>query len=456
MALALTENGLSTESVDEIRAGLDADFKTVFGPQINTTDAGVIGQVNGILSERLGLLQEGLQAVVSSQDPDAAVGAMLAALCALTGTTPLSAKKSTATLTLTGDDATLVPEGSVAAVTVTEIPFATVADGTLALLTPWAGTTVYAIGDRVSNDGNAYVTTNPGTSAGSGGPTGTATTPITDGGVEWRFMGAGLAAVDVAAEASDTGPTIATSGSITEIVTAVSGWSGVINLSDAIPGRNVEADEDLRVRREEELQTPGTGPQKAIRSDLKARTDLGITSVRVFMNVTDITDADGVPPHSVEALVSYPTAPDAEIDQEIFDQLLASVAGGIRTHGDVVGASVDDEGVSQVMKFSRPTEVPIYVIITLTFDVDLYPADGDEAVKAAIVAFRNLKTTGDDAVASSTSAQAFKIAGVNDVVSCFIGTSPSPASSATIAIALRELAVFDTSRITVNSSAATP
>lgn len=449
MALALTDAGLSIESQEEIRAGLDTDMKSTFGPQINTTDGGVIGQVNGILSERLVLLQEGLQAVVSSQDPEAAVGAMLVALAALTGTTPLAAAKSTTTLTLTGDDATLVAEGSVAAVTVTEVPFATTADATLALLDVWVLSTAYVIGDRVSNDGNAYVCTDSGTSAGSGGPTGTVTTPITDGGVIWRFMGEGLAAVDVAAEASATGPTIATAGSIIEIVTAVSGWSGVINLADALVGRDDESDEDLRVRREEELQTPGTGPQKAIRTDLRALE--GVTAVRVFMNVTDTTDGDGVPPHSVEALVSGTAEPQA-----IWDQLLLSVAAGIRTHGTEVGTSTDDEGIAQAMKYSIPDEIGIYVTITLTYDADLYPSDGDAAVKAAIIAFRAAKTTGDDAVASGIGAQAFKIAGVNDVVSCYIGTSPSPVSSVTIAIALRELAVFNTLNITVNSSAATP
>ena len=60
------------------------------------------------------------------------------------------------------------------------------------------------------------------------------------------------------------------------------------------------------------------------------------------------------------------------------------------------------------------------------------------------------------AVSSALVAQAFKVAGVLDVSVCNIGTAPAPGSSATIAIALREIAKYDTSRITVSSSSATP
>jgi hypothetical protein len=153
----------------------------------------------------------------------------------------------------------------------------------------------------------------------------------------------------------------------------------------------------------------------------------------------------------VEALVS-----GTATAQAIYDQLLLSVAAGIRTHGDEVGASVDAEGVSQVMKYSIPDEIEIYVEITLTYDADLYPADGDDQVKAAIIAFRATKNTGDDAVSSSTAAQAFKVSGVNDVVSCFIDDAAAPTVPTTVAIALREIAVFDTARIDVISTPATP
>lgn len=53
----------------------------------------------------------------------------------------------------------------------------------------WAATTAYTVSQRVSNGGNVYNCTVAGTSAGSGGPTGTGGA-ITDGGVTWAYVSA--------------------------------------------------------------------------------------------------------------------------------------------------------------------------------------------------------------------------------------------------------------------------
>jgi hypothetical protein len=54
----------------------------------------------------------------------------------------------------------------------------------------WAPSTAYAVADLVVNGGRRYVCTVAGTSAASGGPTGTSiTTDVADGTASWRFMG---------------------------------------------------------------------------------------------------------------------------------------------------------------------------------------------------------------------------------------------------------------------------
>ncbi|MBN3734647.1 major capsid protein P2 [Burkholderia sp. Tr-20390] len=54
---------------------------------------------------------------------------------------------------------------------------------------PWAASTAYAVGAQVTNGGNLYKATAAGTSASSGGPSGTSTS-ITDGGVTWTYVSA--------------------------------------------------------------------------------------------------------------------------------------------------------------------------------------------------------------------------------------------------------------------------
>jgi phage tail sheath gpL-like len=63
----------------------------------------------------------------------------------------------------------------------------------------WQASTVYAVGQRVTNSAKFYECTAAGTSAGSGGPT-TTSSAITDGTVTWAYVAnatAGIAAVDL-------------------------------------------------------------------------------------------------------------------------------------------------------------------------------------------------------------------------------------------------------------------
>lgn len=451
----LTATGFVPKTLEVLRAELDEAVRAAFGNSIKTSDTSVFGTINGIMADAYASLWELAEAVSASTDPDAATGAALEALCALTGTVRREASASSATLALTGTALTVIPTGSQASVTGTEALFETLADATLQELAVWLASTPYVAGDRRSNAGNAYVCTLAGTSAASGGPDNEDTADLTgelDGTARWRFIGEGTANADVAGAAVVAGPTEAASGDLITIETPVFGWAGVVNLADADVGNAIESDESLRIRREIDLAAVGTSPPDAIRAALLALT--GVVSATVFYNNTDATDADGVPPHAVEALVRMPVG--ASYDQAVFDCLLANVAAGIATHGSTDGTAEDAEGVDQTMSFSRPDEIEIYVDVTLVKDPLLYPVDGDDQVIAAIVAWGDAKPCGYDVRASAMMYVAHTVAGVLEVTDIDIGTSAAPTLSTTIAISTRELAVFDTSRITVASSDGTP
>src|SRR5688572_16031778 len=65
---------------------------------------------------------------------------------------------------------------------------ATTITKSIATATAWAGSTAYTTGQyRMNDTGKIYVVTSGGTSASSGGPTGTGS-GITDGGVTWDFV----------------------------------------------------------------------------------------------------------------------------------------------------------------------------------------------------------------------------------------------------------------------------
>jgi len=443
----LTATGFVPKTFDVIRTEIADAMRAAFGLSIDMGDRSIFGQIVAIISEREAIIWELAEQVYSSQDPDKAAGASLDALCLLTGTFRPGPLASTVTLTLTGTPATPVPAGNKAHALSTGTQVSTDSPGTITLLSSWVNSTTYALNDRVTNGGNTYICTDPGISAISGGPTGTSSS-IVDNGVIWRFMGQGTGAVDVPATATTTGPLTLTSGDVTVKDTAVGGWSGVINLADGITGRDLMTDEDLRMLRVEELSSAGKATIDAIEAVLLEIT--GVTAATIFDNNTDITNSDGVPPHAIECLVR------GGADQDIRDALLGEVAAGIATYGNTSGTSTDSQGISHTVKFSRPVEIPIYVDVTLIKNAGTYPADGDAQVKAAIVAWGQKQATGKDAVASAIVAQCFTITGVLDVTNVKIGTSPSPTTGATIAIASRQLATYDTSRITLNTSNGTP
>lgn len=450
----LTTAGLQIATLADVRAQIDSAWLTAFGASMDVSDNSPDGQLIGIASEVWGLFWEMLEAVASSQDPDKATGVFLRALCQLTGTIPPTATFSTVNLTITGTPTSAIPSGSLVSTISTGQQFATVEPATIAVISNWAGSTLYAAGDRRANSLNAYLCITPGTSAASGGPTTTAAN-ITDGTAHWRFLGVGTGAIDVIAKATETGPIVAASGDITSIDTPVGGWDGAINILDATPGRLELSDAALRVLRQVELATPGTSPADAIKAALLqvgANGTNPVTSATVFVNNSDVTDVAGVPPHSIECLVH------GGEDQDIWDALLANVAAGIRTFGTEIGVSVDSSGTDQAEAFSRPIEIIVYVGVTLVKDPKVYPADGDDQVKLAIATRGNARDDGTDVVSSAMLASVFSIAGIIDVQLPLISADPItvPVATTTIPVSLRQRADFDTSRITVASSDGTP
>ncbi len=438
----LTEQGFSAPTFEELRAKVNARIWATISPTLDLSDYSYEGQVIAIVCEQVVLAWNMGEESNLFLDPDAAVDAALDAVCLLTGTFRRGPAGSSTVLALTGDDTTAISTGTIARVP-SGPQFATTADAVLEALDPWAALGAYALYARVTNGGNAYVCIESGVAAGAGGPTTTAA-DITDGTVRWRYLGEGEAAADAPATATETGPLTANSGTITEFVTPVGGWLGVINLLDATPGRNQMSNAELRELREVELAKRGTGPVAAIEADILNEANVpGVITVTVFNNTSDFTDGDGVPPHSVEVLVM------GGEDQDIWNTLHRSVGGGIRTHGTEVGTALDRRGRPHTYKFSRTEEVEIWIEMTVERDPTQAPADLETLIKDAIIAWGGDQTNGKNSVAKRLAGLAFVHDSVLDVLDISIGSAPAPTSDATVEINARQIAAYDSSRIAI-------
>lgn len=463
----LLATGFNPKPLTDIVSELEDKYKTAFGTSVGSNPDGTIpaqkamGQQIGILAEREALLWELGQAVNSSTDPDKAEDAALDAVCALTGTIRNGERASSGFVTATGDPGTLLPVGRVVSVLGANTRFDSTAVGTLVVVDAWATTTAYNVGDRVTSGtspARVYQCVGAGTSATA--PTGTGAS-IVDGTVTWRYLGEGTAAIDLPMLAEVPGPFAALSGSLTEIETPIGGWKSAINVLDAIVGAYVETNAALRIRRENELQGNAKGALNAIRATV-LRVGQGspnpVTACIVFENTTMLTDADGLPPKSVEALVL------GGVDQDIYNALLDSVDGGIETYGNTTGTATDSAGNTLTIKFSRPTEVLIWIEIDVRKYPAQFPLDGMAQIIAAILDKMTKWSFGRDVTGSQISAPvmpnpanpALGVQGVLDVLVVRLGVTPGPTGSGPVTIVTREIARFDSSRILVTLSDGTP
>jgi uncharacterized phage protein gp47/JayE len=438
MTYGITPEGFVTKPLADIKTDLEGALTAEFGAALDLATESVHGAIVGIVAERLSSLWDLAEGVNQDFDPDAAAGLAQDELAALTGAQRLESKRSTDTLTAIGTAGTVLATGRVVAVVGTGKRFRTAAPATIVAATAWAAAHAYVVGDRVKNGANLYRCITAGTSAGSGGPTGT-TADITDNAAHWAFLAVGAAFIDVAVESVEYGPILAPAGALSSIQTPVSGWTSATNVLDAALGRVVETDPALRVRREQLLRAEGNAAVDALAADVRAVKD--VVSVRVFENVTETTDADGVPPHSFEVLVLG--GADNAIAQAIWD----SKSGGIAAHGTSSGTATDADGTAHTVAFTRPTAVPIYVSASIeTIPAD-FPADGAAQIKAAIVAFAAAYYRVDtNVVAARLVPETYQVAGVFDVTNVKVDTIASPVATSVVTTS-RQLATFDTSRI---------
>lgn len=85
--------------------------------------------------------------------------------------------------------------------------------------------------------------------------------------------------------AQNFGPIPAPANSLTQIVTFISGWNSLTNFEAGITGRNLETDEEFRLRRLNAIRIGGSATVEAIRARLLQEVT-GVTSVTIYENVT--------------------------------------------------------------------------------------------------------------------------------------------------------------------------
>lgn len=308
MPNVIDQNGCQIQTVaeiiDEILNGTSdyAGMYQIYGSDINVLPNSPDGQMINIFAQAKRDILEFCQQVFSSMDPDQAMGQVLDERCLYNGVTRAAG-------TYTKTNITVVTDRAI----------------TLSGLDT-APNSPFTVSDSIGNQ-FALVST-------------------------YAFSGA--ATQVLLFQAVKLGAVQTTVNTITNIVTATLGVLSVNNPTAAtVVGTNEESDYSLRIRRAKSVALPSKGYFDGLYGGL---VDVaGVTSVNLLENIGPTADANGIPGHSIWAIVAGGS------DTDVANVIYRKRNGGCGMKGGVsVNVTQVDASVFTV-KFDRPTTQVLYI-----------------------------------------------------------------------------------------------
>ena len=286
--------------------------------------------------------------------------------------------------------------------------------------------------------------------------TGTVGTTITNGSVRdtnsviWNLPSTVVIGTDgtvvATATCASSGPVAAVAGAVTQINTPTRGWVSAINPAAASVGASAETDAELRIRQSQSVALPSLTPFDAVDGAIANVT--GVTRHKLFENDTEETDANGLPAHSISAIVEGGDA------TAIADTIRGVKGQGVSTYGTTSVVVADKYGNPHTIRFSRPIDVPVFVSITIRAFTG-YTSQIANEMKAAIVDYINSLAIGDSVLISRvySPANLGVVSGGSaryyDIIELQIGRVLSAVASSNITLAYDESASCSSDNIVV-------
>ena len=467
----LTAEGFKQKRLADIIQSMNSRIADQLGVQISTDANSVFGQLVGVFSYEIADLWEQTAQVYGAMYPHTASGVSLDNASALAGITPISAEKTTVICTCYGTDGTSIPYGAQISsasnsnivfqntetsavissasacdvgvtleevdavtyiVTIDGTPHSYTADGTetIAQVLTALGSGITEVNASVENDVLELVESNQEN---------TFSVSIS---ADLTFEHIGS---PVTFECTQTGAITPAIGDLTDIVTTYAGWDSVSNNVSANTGREAESDTALRQRWNNSLYARSMGMTDSIASALVTLN--GVTSAFVYENDQDTTDADGRPPHSIEAVVN-----GGEPD-EIALTIWQKKSAGIDTYGSQTVSINDSQGFPHTINFNRPLVIPIYLDITVTeYPEEALPPNAQAMITEAVLNYGNSLTVGNDVILQRFMGAIYQACAGIGYITVTASTDGITYSSTNISVDARHVAVFDLSRIQVTIS----
>lgn len=504
MGVFVTDQGFKKRTLQQIKRSLQEGMRTIHGTGLDVSEDSSDGQTIGEYAGGLADAWDAIQEVYSSFDPAAATGAALDRICANSGVQRIAAAPTQVNTILYTDKDNLgvvVASGSEARRVRGALEFSLTGDVTIAaascqdIYLKFASDPAPAAVVTLTTTFGIFTATVDGTgsklnalkdladainltlwhTAVSAGDAGTAQVweagviadpvldnvggnqedtelvlrlvhPSTPFGVTigtWEVVLCGAQGIFTC---TSNGPNTVGPGELSAIVTPQTGWVAVYNLIAGATGRDVETDDELRIRRTTE-QGQGFATEAAI---LKSVNDnvYGVSAVSVASNRGDVTDGAGRPPHSVAVNVA------GGDNLEIAEAIWRALPAGIATHGSTSVLIYDSQGGSQTVNFTRPSQLIIWVNVEYSiYSEEAFPASGAADIAATVVSWcaANL-TTGKDVFGGRIAGAIYQaVPGIGNMA-VTISTTGLPGSfNTSLAVASGDYAFADVDHVTATA-----
>lgn len=480
----LSTTGFSVKRLTDIISSLKASANTEFsgfltgGDVLDTTDNSVLGRWIKIVAEPLAELWEVGQQVYSSFDINQATGVSLEELCALGGVIRNTATASQALLVSKGTYGVTIPDGSYVRSANTNKVFEFQEDVVL----NETGATAIQIVPTIVSDSTDYSFTykvagsnlNPVTVTYSSG-IGATTSSIVNGlmtiinASHATYIGALLVGSDLQvqvtnqdytcdfvatqftinkakkqtlATCTETGVNLQDANTVETIQSPLVGWDTVTNPFAAIAGKVVETDAELRLRFLQAKFQDGSNTYEAIYAAVLKLN--GVKQIVIYENETDTAFVSPpVPAHSFYPIVL------GGVSTEIAQAIWNNKPAGILSYGSTTEGVADSQGILHDISFDRPTDLPVYISLTIVKD-DTFPSDGEAAIKTSLIDYLSTLGIGEDVVYSRLYTPINSAAKGFYVNSLTIGTSPTPVETSNISVDYNNIVNISASNILVS------
>lgn len=372
LAAQVTSTGISAPTIEDIISSLIASFQGIYGSDAYLEPDSQDLQWITIFATAMNDANQTLVAIYNSRSPGTAQGVDLSNLVKINGLVRQSASNSTVIVTITGTPGTQIIDG--------------------------------VVRDTSNNLWDIQDVTIPVSGS-----------------------------IDVTATAQVIGSIAAPANTVNIIDTPVLGWQSVNNVNPATLGAPVETDAALRRRQAASTSISSQTPLAAIAAAIAGVA--GVQRSIVYENSTNAPDANGVPAHSIAAVVQGGLLSDiAQVIEE-------KKSPGTGTFGTTTVTVNDPAGL--------PIAINFYVLATVNIfvSISIHPLNGyDSSIPGQIVTaiqnFINALPIGDSvlynwlfAPATLNGDIAFKINSLT------VGIAANPVGTVDVNIAFNQAAV---------------